>query len=439
MVRASAASVELGEPKLAQRLADQLESDLRLKALPKGQLIGTIGDLSEHFGVGRKSLRQAVLLLESQGVLELRRGIGGGVMVGASGVEAAAMSLATYLEFFTLSARELLGARAVIDGLAAKLAAERASLEQANNLRQRLLRPRAEELAEALMLIEQTSIIARLSNNPILNVFSDVLRQASVENLAGPPQRYAAISQAAASYRSNMSEAILAGDADQALVLAHNWYGRDLPDLMEPIDAETITGQSSLGRAAVEFEANVRWVLFGQRSKTAEILVRLILREVRLRGLSAGDRLGSEGDILERYGVDRSVLREAARMLERHGMMKAKVGKSGGLYIGAADPQAAVASFANHMRGVVIAPGQFREVRLRLEPEMARQSAGKGVTDAGMETLETPAGTVLPLLVQALWALDPEGAGSGPSLHKSSNPSLAYREVVEAIRAASVS
>ena len=66
-------------------LAQQVASALRLKIerdeLPDGSILPPLDVLGEEFGVGRVSMRQALQLLESDGLLSVRRGRHGGSVV----------------------------------------------------------------------------------------------------------------------------------------------------------------------------------------------------------------------------------------------------------------------------------------------------------------------------------------------------------------------
>lgn len=435
MAHQSATLSELEARKLAQKVADDLEAELRRTPLPEGRLIGTVSALADRFGVGNNSMRQALRMLEQQGMLETRPGVGGGVLVGASGDKAASFSLATYLEFFNIASAELLAARALIDGLAAKLAAERAPLQDAMTLRNLIVRFDLDgfrSMADYGASMEQTSRVAQLSGNPLLRVFSDVLRHAALEGLTGSPAKRDEIQRGIRIYTTNIAEAIISGDGNQANVIAHNWYVRELPDMMIDLSlSDGATGQDKIGREGLEFETQVRWVLFGRRAKTAEVLARLLLRETRLRQLGMGDRLGSESELLDRYGVARSVLREAVRMLERHGILNFKPGRGGGLFVGSADSRTAISSFVNHMRRVPMSPEQLLEVRICLEPELARQSARRPDATGAMQI--PPASPVLSLFVAAVRAMDPHSPISAAEPRLPDDPSLAYRSVLEAL------
>src|SRR5690606_7572843 len=77
----------------------------------------------------------------------------------------------------------------------------------------------------------------------------------------------------------------------------------------------------------------------GQRiPKTAELLAQEIASEILSEELSPGDRLPLEGEMIARYGVGRSTVREALRILEVNGLIVMRAGRHGGPLVGDAGP-----------------------------------------------------------------------------------------------------
>ncbi len=74
--------------------------------------------------------------------------------------------------------------------------------------------------------------------------------------------------------------------------------------------------------------------------KSGEQLARRIEDEIVEAGWPVGLRLGSEPELMERYGVSRSVLREAIRLLEHHQVARTREGRGGGLVVSAPEGRA---------------------------------------------------------------------------------------------------
>lgn len=67
--------------------------------------------------------------------------------------------------------------------------------------------------------------------------------------------------------------------------------------------------------------------------KMAEELAYRIESEIMERGWPQGEILGSEADLIERFGVSRAVFREAVRLIEHHGAARMRRGPKGGLVV----------------------------------------------------------------------------------------------------------
>jgi GntR family transcriptional regulator len=72
-----------------------------------------------------------------------------------------------------------------------------------------------------------------------------------------------------------------------------------------------------------------------QLGPTADEVRRRILDEIAGGALLAGERLGAERDMSERYGVSRSTLRAALDALESAGAVRRVQGRSGGTFVAA--------------------------------------------------------------------------------------------------------
>ena len=79
----------------------------------------------------------------------------------------------------------------------------------------------------------------------------------------------------------------------------------------------------------------------------ARSLVSKLTEEIRAADWVEGTNLGSEADLLRRFGVGRNVLREAARVLEQQGIAKMRMGRGGGLVV--SSPEATTTAHALEM------------------------------------------------------------------------------------------
>jgi GntR family transcriptional regulator, transcriptional repressor for pyruvate dehydrogenase complex len=71
-------------------------------------------------------------------------------------------------------------------------------------------------------------------------------------------------------------------------------------------------------------------VSIGRISEVIVEQIRLLIRQGRL---VAGDRLPSERELCERFGVSRVTVREALRVLEANGLVEIRVGARGGAFV----------------------------------------------------------------------------------------------------------
>lgn len=109
--------------------------------------------------------------------------------------------------------------------------------------------------------------------------------------------------------------------------------------------------------------------------KQAEIVAREITAQIVSEKLPTGTKLPNEREMLESYGVGRSTLREALRLLESRGVLTIRSGRDGGPVV--RGPQASdlgeTLTLLMQFQGV-----PFEEVfaaRQALEPQLARMAA----------------------------------------------------------------
>jgi len=96
-------------------VADQLRQRIVSGELVEGQRLPPEEELTVQFEVARTTLREALRVLESQGLIAIRRGRGGGPLVTHPSVEPIAMALAVTLQIQGTTVGDLDDARQMIE------------------------------------------------------------------------------------------------------------------------------------------------------------------------------------------------------------------------------------------------------------------------------------------------------------------------------------
>lgn len=99
----------------------------------------------------------------------------------------------------------------------------------------------------------------------------------------------------------------------------------------------------------------------------------MMLKTILARSLKAGDRLPSERELGEQFGVSRTVIREAVRALAAKGLIEVRSGS--GLRVAAVDAAAVSESMSLFLRGSTLDYPKVHEIRATLEVQMAGVAA----------------------------------------------------------------
>lgn len=106
-----------------QQVADELRRLIINGELSEGDSLGHEPDLIERFGVSRPSLREALRILEAEGLITVVRGVQGGVRVHEPDQRQTARTAALVLQARNVSLADVFEARTILEPAAVRLAA----------------------------------------------------------------------------------------------------------------------------------------------------------------------------------------------------------------------------------------------------------------------------------------------------------------------------
>ncbi len=203
-----------GQDKMAEELAQKLESEIMLRGWPVGDSLGSESDLIKRYGVSRAVFRESVRIVEHHGAARMRRGPGGGLIVTEPDFHAVAQAVTLCLDYADVGAEDLLAARSALELSCAKLASER--IDEAGIARLRAVLEREESLglagAAAGHPHELHIALAEITGNPAMTLLVTILTRLTFErtgNLPFEENEMLAVHKA----HSAIVEAVISGDA----------------------------------------------------------------------------------------------------------------------------------------------------------------------------------------------------------------------------------
>src|SRR5690242_8850783 len=165
-------------PKTAEVVAGHLRSQIIRGVLQEGQSLPSESALTQQFGISRPTLREAFRILESERLIEVRRGAHGGARVKTPDSQVAATYVGLFLQAHGVRLQDVYDARQVIERPAVAVLAAAPPASAIERLRENL-RTATERVdehgAEAEGLAELSadfhSIIVEAAGNQTLALF----------------------------------------------------------------------------------------------------------------------------------------------------------------------------------------------------------------------------------------------------------------------------
>lgn len=125
----------------------------------------------------------------------------------------------------------------------------------------------------------------------------------------------------------------------------------------------------------------------GDSRKLGEILAERIEDEIVEKNWQVGTLLGSESELIEKYGVSRAVFREAMRIVDHHGVAEMRRGPGGGLVVTEPNLGAVVRAVSLQLQYERIRPQDVAESRKVLELSCVRLATER-LSPSGADRIE---------------------------------------------------
>jgi DNA-binding FadR family transcriptional regulator len=160
--------------RIFQDVVEQIEEAIIRGRLKEGERLPSERELQEIFQVSRGTLREALRVLEEKGLLTIKPGVGGGAFVEPVTTRQVSDSLAMLIRYQRVSLGHLAEFREGVEGIVARLAAQRSHLQDIQEL-QGLLQRAKQCLDEGIRAWEEFlqiderihMALARIAGNPI--------------------------------------------------------------------------------------------------------------------------------------------------------------------------------------------------------------------------------------------------------------------------------
>lgn len=197
-------------PKASDLVVSGVRRHIITRRLPVGAPLPSESELMAEYGVGRVAVREAFRLLERDGLIEIRRGVNGGVFVRHPDISQVSEVISLLFAVKNTTLREFVEFRQLVEPAAAAHAAKNISAEQ------------REQLAVILRVDEDLAhvpdlhlLVAEATGNGVLALALNALRHPFQEHFR-PGRIDAGHMRETSAAHAKIAKRILAGDASGA-------------------------------------------------------------------------------------------------------------------------------------------------------------------------------------------------------------------------------
>ena len=227
--RTGAAFSPAAEPsRSSDRVAQAILRRIQNEGWTVGARVGSEADLIAEHGVSRNVVRQAISMLENQGVVRVQAGRGGGVVVAEPETSPFSRALELYLTARGVSAAHVLGAKREVELTCVRLATQSRTPESVERLL-RAVETECQTPVDRLRDIRGDNVhivLAEMTGNPALHLFIEALTHLSAQYV--DPAHAASEAATTFAAHARIAAAVAAGDVDLAV--------KEMADHLDDVD-----------------------------------------------------------------------------------------------------------------------------------------------------------------------------------------------------------
>lgn len=153
--------------KVSDHIIEQIRDSILSGQVRTGDRLASEKELLAQFNVSKATLREALRVLEAMGLIEMRKGVSGGIFIAKVDMNTTLNSIANFLHFRSVSQHDITMIRLIVEPPVAQIAAAKATAEDVANLKKIIENPRAS--------INFHRYFGRLTGNPLLILIMDFI------------------------------------------------------------------------------------------------------------------------------------------------------------------------------------------------------------------------------------------------------------------------
>jgi GntR family transcriptional repressor for pyruvate dehydrogenase complex len=159
--------------KISDQIIDQIRDAVLSGKLKPGNRLASEKELADQFGVSKATMREAMRVLEVLGLIEIRKGLGGGIFIAEVGMRTTIHSIINFLHFQRVSIKEITMLRYLIEPTVAQIAASKITDKDIENLKKIVGENPSGTADEISKEIGFHRYLARMAENPLLILIVD--------------------------------------------------------------------------------------------------------------------------------------------------------------------------------------------------------------------------------------------------------------------------